>query len=184
MFIAVIVALALVVGTSITAQGAVPGETLYPVKIHLNENVESVLSLSPEGDARVKAAHALRRLDEAQELATSAKLNASAQAEIISRFEEDVSVMEHHIQELEARGDMQTAAEIRSVFEASLNNRSSALVNVSSGSSEIQTVITEIAGAVHARMSASAYADADTRVDTRVGTTSTVEVRNRIDLGL
>lgn len=184
MFIAIFVALAIAVGTSITAQGTVPGQMLYPVKVHVNENIESVWSVSAEADARIKAAHALRRIDEAQELAASAKLDAQTRTEIIARFKEDTDAMERYIQKLEVRGDAATAAEIRSSFAANLNAHANAMVEASLGSSEMKTIAMGIADAAHARLSGEAQANANTSANGQSNATTSVDTRNRIDLDL
>jgi hypothetical protein len=57
-------------GTSIVANSSVPGNLLYPVKINLNEKVETFTAISSEAKAVVEAKHINERLSEAEILST------------------------------------------------------------------------------------------------------------------
>src|SRR5438552_3912642 len=54
-------------GTALGAQNALPGDVLYPVKLHVNEKLETALASSPEAKALVSADLAERRLSEADQ---------------------------------------------------------------------------------------------------------------------
>lgn len=55
--------------TSALADGALPGDVLYPVKIHVNESVERTLAATPLAKADVDIKHAEERLSEVELLA-------------------------------------------------------------------------------------------------------------------
>lgn len=56
-------------GSSALAAGALPGDTLYSVKIHVNESVERTLAPTPLAKAEVDIKHAEERLSEVELLA-------------------------------------------------------------------------------------------------------------------
>ncbi len=53
---------------SFVAQQSLPGDTLYTLKLNVNENIESLLALSPESKAEVNLRQVSERLDEAEVL--------------------------------------------------------------------------------------------------------------------
>lgn len=78
-------------GTSFAAQGSVPGDMLYPIKVGVNENVRSALAVTAESEARLQAQLLTERVREAEELrgegrlegelAAAVRTNVAAQAE-------------------------------------------------------------------------------------------------------
>ncbi|MES2203059.1 MAG: DUF5667 domain-containing protein [Patescibacteria group bacterium] len=73
-------------GTAYAAQGSLPGDVLYPVKIHVTEPVEVALAGTPADKAVVETKLAERRVAEAQTLASQGKLDATTTAELQSDF--------------------------------------------------------------------------------------------------
>jgi hypothetical protein len=89
MTIAIIIALLLGGGgASFAAENALPGDVLYPVKIHVNENIQELTAVSNEAEARVQAKIAERRLREAEKLAIKGKLDSKISAELNADFKE------------------------------------------------------------------------------------------------
>ncbi len=78
-------------GTASAAQGALPGDLLYPVKIHINEQVEVALATTPAQKAKAETHLAERRVEEAQTLAAQGRLNATTTREIEDNFNEHAS---------------------------------------------------------------------------------------------
>lgn len=116
MIIALLVAFGLTAGTSFAAQSTLPGDTLYPVKIHLNEGVEALVAVGAKADAEVKAKHALTRLEEAGKLNAEGRLTAEHKGEVEQRFREHVKEMDEDLHELRARGDEETETRVRGEF--------------------------------------------------------------------
>lgn len=75
-------------GIALASQSAIPGNTLYPVKISI-ENAELALTSSPIGDARLHIEFAQRRLAEVQSLVLEGKYEYIAQT--VTNFEYQVS---------------------------------------------------------------------------------------------
>ncbi|KKW20007.1 MAG: hypothetical protein UY63_C0003G0020 [Parcubacteria group bacterium GW2011_GWA2_51_10] len=122
--------LTLGIGTSFAAEGALPGEPLYPVKIHVNERIEYALATSPHAEAKVEATHAIKRLDEAEKLAHAGKLDAKINNEIRESFSNKVEAVDERIQNLKERGDLAASVEVRKGFEKSLAARSRILAEL------------------------------------------------------
>jgi len=58
-------------GVSYAAEGSLPGDALYPVKVGVNEAVRGVLAVSPRAKAAWTATRVERRLDEIETLAAA-----------------------------------------------------------------------------------------------------------------
>lgn len=71
---------------SYAAEYALPGDTLYPVKIYVNEEVHGALVLSPEARASWATKRAERRIKEAKTLAAAGRLTPEASTTIITAF--------------------------------------------------------------------------------------------------
>jgi hypothetical protein len=78
-------------GTTYAAQGALPGDLLYPVKISLNENVELALATSDEAKIQTEVRLAERRVAEAQALDEKGRLDATTTLEIEQEFDRHAS---------------------------------------------------------------------------------------------
>src|SRR3989344_5959660 len=72
----IFIVLALLLGGGVTfgAERALPGDALYPVKIHINEQVRGFAIVTSEGRANWESNVASRRLEEAEKLAAQSKL--------------------------------------------------------------------------------------------------------------
>ena len=108
-------------GTSLAAQGSLPGDLLYPVKVHVNENVEAALQVSPQAQAAFEAHLAQTRLDEAAQLAAQGHIDAEAKSELEHSFEAHANKAQEHIARLQATGNVTAAADVASRLESSLN---------------------------------------------------------------
>ncbi len=94
----VIALLALTGGTSALASGALPGDTLYALKVGVNEKVERSLATTPEEKAVVDIKHAEERLAEVELLAAKGGADeetiADAEAAVEEKVESAVAVAE------------------------------------------------------------------------------------------
>jgi hypothetical protein len=107
-------------GTSIVANSSVPGNLLYPVKINLNEKVETFTAISPEAKAVVEAKHINERLSEAEILSTQNKLNDIIKTQIETRFSQDLQNTMVHIDTLDTSGNTESAKKVKVDIEKSL----------------------------------------------------------------
>lgn len=95
--IALVLIVALGTGTSLAAEGAVPGDLLYPVKIKINEPARNIVKLTPEARAHWEEEKINRRLKEAETLATREKLDEGTRSEIEALLDDHVKTFENAI---------------------------------------------------------------------------------------
>lgn len=69
-------------GTSLAAENAVPGDALYPVKVHFNEGVKSAFAIGADSEARLQAKLLEERLAEAEALAAEGRLEGETAADV------------------------------------------------------------------------------------------------------
>jgi len=75
-------------GTVSAAQGALPGDLLYPIKVSVNEKVEVALAPTPAAKAEVQVRLAERRVDEARELSARGRLDKKTAKALTDDFVE------------------------------------------------------------------------------------------------
>jgi hypothetical protein len=90
-------------GTAYAAQGALPGDTLYPVKRALNERVEAVFALSEMAKIKLDARLAARRLAEASALSREGRLSEETEQELAADFDKHAGDVLQSLAEDEAR---------------------------------------------------------------------------------
>ena len=106
------------VGTSFAAQGALPGDFLYPVKTDVNENVRGAFALSADAEANLQADLLEERLEEAQALHASGKLRGDTAVDVSKRLNSQVKVAT----EAAAKSDASVAAKTNTRVKAGLEN--------------------------------------------------------------
>lgn|SRR3989344_5172109 len=126
--------LALGGGTSAVAQMALPGDVLYPIKIYLNENLESLVAITLEDDAQVDLKQATRRLMEAEKLKVRGDLTEKQTLEIKGNFEKEVNSLNKNLLKIEKRGDSKSHSEINKEFRKKINEHYKAFLDVSGNS--------------------------------------------------
>lgn len=118
------------VGTSYAAEGAVPGEPLYPVKIHVNESVQAALAVSDEAKIDWSIKQVNRRLDEAEKLAYRGELTDDKRADIEARIEKSSENFDTAVLSLADTPDPAVVASAAADFETSLSNRERAFEKI------------------------------------------------------
>ncbi|HEY4477634.1 MAG TPA: DUF5667 domain-containing protein [Candidatus Paceibacterota bacterium] len=123
---------ALLVGTvSYAAEKSLPGDTLYPIKVNINERVVTLATLSPEKSAAWQSRIISRRLEEAESLTSNGSLDAEKLAEMEARIDTASEKVTEHINEFEKEKDLETAATVSSNLESSLRAHEKILLNLS-----------------------------------------------------
>jgi len=107
-------------GTTLAAESTIPGDFLYPVKVHVNENVRSAFHVSEESKAGWEAARAERRLEEAAVLAQNGELRSEVSVKLEQRMEAHIDRAKAHIEKLEEAGELEAAAAAQARLEASM----------------------------------------------------------------
>lgn len=103
-------ALLLVVGsaTAYAAEGSLPGDILYPVKVGISEPVRGALAVSDESKAAVHAEFAERRLIEAETLAAKGVLTVEAKQQLEESFERHADEVDRIVEKIEEAGVIAT----------------------------------------------------------------------------
>lgn len=73
-------------GVVYASERALPGDTLYPIKIAIVEPVRVALAASPEASATLQMTFAERRVDEAATLASKGRLGTTTEAALAANF--------------------------------------------------------------------------------------------------
>ncbi len=116
--VAAVVVILLLTGAGITsAQSALPGDFLYPIK-RIHERMNVSISFSTESKAEVEALHMRKRLDEADALEAKGQLTENTTAEIDQAYRLERRDATKHIVELEAEGKADVAASMRARLNA------------------------------------------------------------------
>ena len=95
--------------TSIAAQGAVPGDTLYPLKVHVNENVRGAVAIGTNAEARHQGRVLAERVTEAEILLERGGMTEEQAEAMRARIEARAAVMS----ERSAQADATVQAEVR-----------------------------------------------------------------------
>lgn len=109
-------------GVSYAAQNSLPGDTLYGIKVNVNEAIEEGLARTPTARVAVQSKKVERRLEEAQTLAKANKLSTVNQKIVIDQIEEHIKELEKEIEILRKDGEvevvLETTAKLTPVLEA------------------------------------------------------------------
>src|SRR3989338_8512154 len=159
--ILLILALMLGGGTSFAAQNALPGDALYPVKVRVNEKLESMTAWGPDANLRLEARLAGERLIEAEKLSQKGELNAQVKNELKAEFAAHASKAEKMLSEIKANAGAEAGLEEESNFESSLAVHHLVLGTLSKSDAEDKDTLADLANAVNARLAARAEASAN-----------------------
>lgn len=107
-------------GTSLAAEGALPGDLLYPVKIGLNEQVRSFTAITPEAKAKFALEVTDRRLKEVALLSSKGLLNAETSSIIQGQLLKQAGQIKNQVASLVSTKNIRAAQEISLNFESSL----------------------------------------------------------------
>lgn len=117
-------------GTSFAAEGSLPGDLLYLVKVHVNEEVRAVLALSPAAKTDWEVTRAERRLEEAAQLVVSGNEDERITKDLEDRFVEHANNVSLRVQDLEDEGEGEQASVLVAKFEATLRAHDELLQNL------------------------------------------------------
>jgi hypothetical protein len=202
MIIGTIIALLLSGSVSLAAETALPGDLLYPVKIHVNEEVRAAVSVSAEAEAAWEARRAERRLEEAERLQARARLDAEAKAQIATQFEEHSKSFAEKDATVTAEGKTEVSAELKTDFETKLRSHESALIQIIGDAKveehmdagadvkgEVNAIIdATIKGTVDANVGATLpiniKVDAEGKPEAKTETQTNVKVETKTDTGI
>ncbi len=116
-------------GTAYAAQSSLPGSFLYPVKIHVNEKVESAFAVGPEEKSRVALKQIITRLEEAETLSIQGKMNADTEHDINENILSKSKEIQSNILKIKDSGDINTAILLNAKFKISLSDHKKEISN-------------------------------------------------------
>lgn len=118
------------------AESAIPGDLLYSVKVSISEPLRGFLAMSPENKAEWESAKAIRRLDEAADLALKGKLDNKTRSDLENLFKMHVDSFNDSISQT-ASSTLQVNL-IKTEFEANVSARVQVLETLDKGLDEAQ----------------------------------------------
>lgn len=121
-------------GTASAAQRALPGDTLYPIKISINEQVELALASNTAAKATLEVEFAERRVEEAQTLAAAGRLDTDMADSLGATVEVHIEKAEALASEVEPE-EPGVAAEVRAKLASSLSANGAVLKRLGRDSS-------------------------------------------------
>lgn len=125
---------------SAAAEGSLPGDFLYPVKIHVNDFAIEVAAVTAEGNARAKVALVERRTEEIAALADEGRLDAEAIAEISDNIQAHAEEIVTEVLADETRDeDHYAAVEVVSEELAAAIDKSAEAIAMVYGDAEVPT---------------------------------------------
>jgi hypothetical protein len=124
-------------GVTYAAEGSMPGNSLYSVKVSVNEEVLGWFAFGDEAKAVWEARRAERRLEEAEQLAVAGDLSAEARATLATRLETHAKAAAARLGKL-ASADGRTAARVSSELESSLRAHEHILLSLDGVKSDIE----------------------------------------------
>ena len=125
-----VLAVVLVTGVSFAAEGSLPGDILYPVKVNFNEEFQSLIAFSPESKAKFEIKRAERRLEEVERLALHNKLETHWKGNLEVRLEKQIERASKHVAMLEEKGELRKAALINDRLEVVLSVHGQILTDI------------------------------------------------------
>ncbi len=127
--------------TGIVAEKSLPGDVLYPVKIHINENFESAVAFTAKSEAEVSVKHAAKRLAEAQKLKEKGKLSSEQSQELKDAFNAEFKLVKENVSKVRSKGDTKSADEIYLKFENNIKEHSEIAVELDVNYSDVSDEI-------------------------------------------
>src|SRR3989344_2669850 len=120
MAILLIISLMVGGGVGLAAEQSLPGDSLYQVKIGMNEEVRGWLLVSEEAKANWEVERVQRRLEEAEQMTSRGSLNAETRAVIEANFEAQSERVRDRIAKFESKDNFNAAVGVSSNFEVAL----------------------------------------------------------------
>ncbi|PIR38354.1 MAG: hypothetical protein COV34_01980 [Candidatus Zambryskibacteria bacterium CG10_big_fil_rev_8_21_14_0_10_42_12] len=134
--------------TTTAAEGALPGDFLYPIKVNVNESIGDALAVTSRSQAEWDVRVAERRIEEAVTLAAQGALTLEIQEEIKEQFEKHVKKADALFIRIADDGDVDDVIRGRTDVEAKLKAHSELLIEASQIVDKTDSDISEILNSV------------------------------------
>ncbi len=130
-------------GFSALAENALPGDSLYSLKINVNEHVKGMVAITPEAKARLAVESTERRLQEAIVLSSQGKLTDDKKQILKVQLDKNASNVKTNVASLVASNDISIAKDVSINFEASLKTHELILSTISNATTT-ESIATEL----------------------------------------
>ncbi len=117
-------------GTAFAAQGSLPGDLLYPVKVNVNEELQSAFTFNEEAKANLELNHAEERVNEAIRSEAKGKLSDETKLTIEDQIARHTEQINEIAKKLEVRGNVQAAEAVRSHLDGYIEIKSKILEKI------------------------------------------------------
>ena len=164
-------------GVTWAAEGTLPGDTLYPVKISVTEHVRGWTALSAQAKTEWNTWAAERRLKEAEMLAVQGRLDADTTLRIEEAFTTHASKASDRIETMEEENDADVAADLSSRFEASLTAHEKILASLAEHTEQEDVRINIEPLLVTVRAKTKTFANARASAESRIATSTAPKAR-------
>lgn len=94
---------------SFAAENTIPGDVLYPIKIHVNESIFGAVAVTPQAKADWGVRKAERRLEEVEKLAVAPTVSPEIRANAEASFNASADQVQEHITNFEKQNDSEDA---------------------------------------------------------------------------
>ncbi len=136
-------------GASLFAEQALPGDSLYSLKVNVNENVRGLAAVTPEAKAKFALEVTGRRLQEAATLSTRGQLTAENSEIIRQQLIKQVGQVKNQVASLASTNNLKAAQGIAVNFESSLKAHELILEKISKDQQAAQSSSTTPTDASH-----------------------------------
>ena len=117
-------------GVAFAAEGTLPGDTLYPVKISVNEGFRRALAVTPTERANLETELAARRITEAESLAVKHRLTSATETALVAGFSAHTLAVRKEAAEMKERGEIVSAALVTAHLETTISAHQSVLAEL------------------------------------------------------
>ena len=181
----IVLAVALSGGVSLVAESSVPGDALYGVKTHVNENIRSVVTTTAEADAQWEADLAERRLKEIETLSLRGELTSEVAAELGAAFSSHAHAALTGASTLASNGKATVAADIAAYVEGMMQANANSVTKIEASSdtnveadtaSIIDQIRVKLGGGENTSVESDAQVNTTTNVNVNAKSTTSVDI--------
>lgn len=162
-------------GASLFAEQALPGDSLYSLKVNVNENVRGLAAVTPEAKAKFALEVTGRRLQEAATLSTRGQLTAENSEIIRQQLIKQVGQVKNQVASLASTNNLKAAQGIAVNFESSLKAHELILEKISKDQQSASSTPTDAShiGSIIAAVKTELATTTQSRVDLQAKELST-----------
>lgn len=144
-YVPVALAIVLIFGGSVSlvAEGTVPGDPLYSVKTSVNEELKSLIAMSPEAKAQFKAELVNERLVEAEKLAVRGELTQEKKDIIEQNIDKHVDEFTDSVNQITA-ANSQGALDATSDLESTLKAHETVLTHLATVNPSAESIVNTV----------------------------------------